>query len=243
VLGDGGSCRARWVVAADGHYSPVRRRLAPAPTRDLGTWYAFRQYWSGVDERRLWVIFEEDLLPGYAWVFPLAGGRANVGFGVLRGQARAGKALASLWHSVLERSSLRAALGPRAAPHGGPVPPGGPLAGPPAPAATSRAGCSRTIRARSPSRRGDGDGACSARPARTQRPLDRKRHARQAHRMPIDFTLSPDVEEVRARVREFMDAVVRPAEEKLYASATDGEPARRDVVAMVVELREKAREW
>src|SRR5207245_1239862 len=41
-----------------------------------------------------------------------------VGFGVLRGQARAGKALASLWHSVLERSSLRAALGPRAEPEG-----------------------------------------------------------------------------------------------------------------------------
>ena len=118
VLGDGGSCRARWVVAADGHYSPIRRRLAPAPTRDLGTWHAFRQYWSGVDERRLWAIFEEDLLPGYAWVFPLAGGRANVGFGVLRGHARGGKALASLWHSVLERASVRAALGPRAEPEG-----------------------------------------------------------------------------------------------------------------------------
>jgi len=61
--------------------------------------------------------------------------------------------------------------------------------------------------------------------------------------MPIDFALSPDIEEVRARVRDFMETVVRPAEEKLYASATGGEPARRDVVAMVVELREKAREW
>ena len=31
------------------------------------------------------VWFEPDLLPGYAWSFPIAGGVANVGFGILRG--------------------------------------------------------------------------------------------------------------------------------------------------------------
>jgi acyl-CoA dehydrogenase len=61
--------------------------------------------------------------------------------------------------------------------------------------------------------------------------------------MAIDFTLPPDVEEVRKRVREFMDAEVRPAEEKLYADATDDEPDRRDIVRLIVELREKAHEW
>jgi acyl-CoA dehydrogenase len=61
--------------------------------------------------------------------------------------------------------------------------------------------------------------------------------------MSIDFTLPPDVEEIRKRVREFMDAEVRPAEEKLYANAPDGEPERGDVVRMIVELRQKAREW
>ena len=61
--------------------------------------------------------------------------------------------------------------------------------------------------------------------------------------MSIDFTLPPDVEEVRKRVREFMDAEVRPAEEKLFANADDGEPERRDVVGMILELREKAKEW
>jgi acyl-CoA dehydrogenase len=61
-------------------------------------------------------------------------------------------------------------------------------------------------------------------------------------RMAIDFTLPPDVEAVRLRVREFMDTEVRPAEEKLYANAPDGEPARRDVVAMIVELRQRAKE-
>jgi acyl-CoA dehydrogenase len=61
--------------------------------------------------------------------------------------------------------------------------------------------------------------------------------------MSIDFTLPPDVDEVRGRVREFMDEVVRPAEEKLYANAPDGEPDRGDIVRMIIELRQKAHEW
>ena len=61
--------------------------------------------------------------------------------------------------------------------------------------------------------------------------------------MAIDFTLPPDVEAIRKRVRDFMDAEVRPAEEKLYANAPDGEPERADVVRMIIELRQKAQEW
>ena len=61
--------------------------------------------------------------------------------------------------------------------------------------------------------------------------------------MAIDFTLPPDVEAIRKRVRDFMDAEVRPAEEKLYANAPDGEPDRADVVRMIIELRQKAQEW
>jgi acyl-CoA dehydrogenase len=40
-----------------------------------------------------------------------------------------------------------------------------------------------------------------------------------------------------------MDEVVRPAEEKLYANAPDGEPDRADIVRMIIELRQKAHEW
>jgi acyl-CoA dehydrogenase len=40
-----------------------------------------------------------------------------------------------------------------------------------------------------------------------------------------------------------MDEVVRPAEEKLYANAPDGEPDRSDIVRMIIELRQKAHEW
>jgi geranylgeranyl reductase family protein len=107
---------ARYVIAADGHYSTVRRLAAPEPDRDLGSWHAFRQYFRGVGDDRLWVLFEADLLPGYAWVFPLPGGRANVGFGVLRDEHTTGKQLATVWRDLLERPALRDVLGPRAEP-------------------------------------------------------------------------------------------------------------------------------
>ncbi len=61
--------------------------------------------------------------------------------------------------------------------------------------------------------------------------------------MSIDFTLPADVEAIRQRVRDFMESEVRPAEEKLYADAPDGVPDRKDVVRMIVELRQKAHEW
>ena len=84
-LADGQTVTADWVVAADGHYSGVRHLLEPGRSADLGEWSTFRQYFRGVADRRLWVLFEPDLLPGYAWVFPLPDGRANVGFGDARG--------------------------------------------------------------------------------------------------------------------------------------------------------------
>ncbi len=118
VLADGTEIVARFVVAADGHWSRVRRLLG-IDDPDLGSWHAFRQYFTGVDDRRLWVLFEKDLLPGYAWVFPVGDGRANVGFGVLRADAGpSGKALAAQWRGLADRPSLRRALGPRAEPEG-----------------------------------------------------------------------------------------------------------------------------
>ena len=116
---DGGAVDAAYVVAADGQWSAVRRQRSPeTPAADLGTWHAFRQYFRGVDDARQWVLFERDLLPGYAWVFPLPGGRANVGFGVLRDAQLDGKRLAALWREVITRSRLREVLGDRAEPEG-----------------------------------------------------------------------------------------------------------------------------
>ncbi len=56
--------------------------------------------------------------------------------------------------------------------------------------------------------------------------------------MPIDFSLPPEVEEVRQRVRNFMDEEVRPAEEKLRQNEAD----RNAYVQEIVRLRLRARE-
>ena len=55
--------------------------------------------------------------------------------------------------------------------------------------------------------------------------------------MPIDFQLPPDVEEIRQRVRTFMDTHVRPMEEELG----DGEADRGAWISAIIELRGKAR--
>jgi len=106
---------ARYVVAADGHFSSVRRAWQRSAGPALGEWHAARQYFSGVSDRRLWVAFEQDLLPGYFWVFPLPGDRANVGFGVLR-EHRKGHELKALWADLLQRPVVRDILGPGAVP-------------------------------------------------------------------------------------------------------------------------------
>lgn len=116
ALAGGDDVRSRFLIAADGHYSFVRRCLRPPAPPELGTWHAFRQYFRGVDDRRLWVLFEPDLLPGYAWVFPLPDRRANVGFGVLRRPGTTGKELNARWREVLARPSVRGVLGPDAEP-------------------------------------------------------------------------------------------------------------------------------
>lgn len=114
-----GTVRARYVVAADGMWSPVRKALGLAEPGYLGEWHAFRQYVGNVTgpaARRQYVWFEDDLLPGYAWSFPLPGNRANVGFGVLRGGTRRIQDMKRTWPELLTRQHIAAALGPGAAP-------------------------------------------------------------------------------------------------------------------------------
>jgi len=115
-----GELRVGWVVAADGMWSPTRKSLGLATPGYRGEWHAFRQYITGVGpraQRELFVWFEPDLLPGYAWSFPLPGGVANVGFGIQRGGKVARvQEMAAIWRDLLGRPHVRAVLGPGATP-------------------------------------------------------------------------------------------------------------------------------
>jgi menaquinone-9 beta-reductase len=116
-----GELTASYVIAADGMWSPVRKLTGAGAPGYLGEWHAFRQYFAGVTSRAardLFVWFEPDLLPGYAWSFPLPDGRANVGFGVPRtgGKVQRVQDMAKLWPDLLARPHIRAALGDAATP-------------------------------------------------------------------------------------------------------------------------------
>ena len=110
-----GTVRASWLVAADGMWSPTRKLLGLAEPGYLGEWHAFRQYArnvTGPAAERLYVWFEPDFLPGYAWSFPLPGGRANIGFGVVRDGTLTGADMKAQWAGLIDRPHIRAALGP-----------------------------------------------------------------------------------------------------------------------------------
>jgi len=110
-----GTVTARYAIGADGMWSPLRKALGAADEPGyLGEWHAFRQYFTGVNgpaATQMWVWFEPDLLPGYAWSFPLPGGRANVGFGIQRRPGRPTRAMKEQWVDLLSRPHVRHALG------------------------------------------------------------------------------------------------------------------------------------
>jgi menaquinone-9 beta-reductase len=115
-----GEVTAAYAVAADGMWSPTRKHLGLAAPGYRGDWHAFRQYFGGVGPRAardLFVWFEPDLLPGYAWSFPLPGGRANVGFGIVRGErVERVQDMAGIWRDLLDRPHIRGVLGEGAEP-------------------------------------------------------------------------------------------------------------------------------
>jgi geranylgeranyl reductase family protein len=116
-----GEVRARYLVAADGMWSPVRKQLGVAVEGYRGEWHAFRQYFADVGPaaaETFVVWFEPELLPGYAWSFPLPGGRANVGFGIQRDGGRVERVqdMARLWPDLLSRPHVRRVRGPDATP-------------------------------------------------------------------------------------------------------------------------------
>ncbi len=75
--------RARVLIVADGGRSVFVRKVLRRPIG--GEVGAVRAYFRGVrfdDERAIELHFLRDLAPGYLWLFPMYGGRANVGLGL-----------------------------------------------------------------------------------------------------------------------------------------------------------------
>ena len=106
--------QSKFLIASDGMWSPVRKSLGMSTPGYLGEWHAFRQYANNVTgsaKDRLYVWFEKDLLPGYAWSFPLQSGRVNIGFGILRGGKYSVQQMKDLWPNLLARKHIAGALG------------------------------------------------------------------------------------------------------------------------------------
>jgi geranylgeranyl reductase family protein len=120
-LDDGRQLWSHYVIAADGMWSPVRKALGLGQTGYRGDWLAGRQYVAGVGPEartKLWVWFEPDMLPGYAWSFPLPGGAANLGYGIVRRPGQPLGRLKGQQIDLLQRPNIAAVLGPDATPSG-----------------------------------------------------------------------------------------------------------------------------
>ena len=140
------------------------RRSALAEPGYLGEWHAFRQYFAGVDRpggaTGCACGSSADLLPGYAWSFPLPDGRANVGFGIRRAT---GSADGAGHEGPVARPARPAAT---SAPRSGPTP---------SPRRRTRPGRSRPGIDPTRADRG-GAGAVRRRRRRGHRPDDRRGH-------------------------------------------------------------------
>lgn len=84
---DQGVFTAEAVVGADGAHSIINKKTINNPVDKLHFSAGLRQYYSDVsgfnDDQMIELHFFKDLLPGYFWMFPLPGNKANVGLGVL----------------------------------------------------------------------------------------------------------------------------------------------------------------
>jgi len=90
---DGPICiNAKILVGADGDKSIVRKQLGLQEASPKTSAVGLRAYYSGIgelsQEGMIELHFLPELLPGYFWIFPLPGGRANVGIGMMSQDVR-----------------------------------------------------------------------------------------------------------------------------------------------------------
>lgn len=86
TTGDGRLIHARIIIDGSGANSHFARHVAGLPMELRHHAAGVRAYYNGVKgldpQGFIELLFLKDLLPGYLWVFPLPGGRANVGLGL-----------------------------------------------------------------------------------------------------------------------------------------------------------------
>ncbi|MBP7448534.1 MAG: NAD(P)/FAD-dependent oxidoreductase [Flavobacteriales bacterium] len=84
--GQGPSITCKMIIDASGANSGFARQVGELQLEPRHHAAGVRAYYSGVKDLDpqgfIELIFLKDLLPGYLWVFPLPGGRANVGLGL-----------------------------------------------------------------------------------------------------------------------------------------------------------------
>jgi len=112
VHGDGqdSTLQARLVIGADGVESVVARSagLRRTDRRHIGV--SQRAYLEGVaaDPGEATIWFDEDLYPGYGWMFPMGEGRANIGVGMLsESSERFGLSVPASFQEAIKRLRIR----------------------------------------------------------------------------------------------------------------------------------------
>ncbi|NVK04084.1 MAG: geranylgeranyl reductase family protein [Flavobacteriia bacterium] len=85
VLGDGTEIKAKMVVGADGAHSVVASQLGGIRIDRDHHYAGLRVYFENVTglAHDVELHFLKEILPGYLWIIPLPGNRANVGIGML----------------------------------------------------------------------------------------------------------------------------------------------------------------
>ena len=84
---------APWTLGAGGYQCPVARKVVKDMAGEelvdrMHYCGGYREYWSGVkgcegDAGSIEIHFVDTVIPGYFWLFPLGGGRVNVGIGMV----------------------------------------------------------------------------------------------------------------------------------------------------------------
>lgn len=78
--------KTKLIIAADGPASGIAKEFAGWELQNQHLCYGIRAYYEGVEgldpNGFIELHFLKELLPGYFWIFPLPGGKANVGLGM-----------------------------------------------------------------------------------------------------------------------------------------------------------------